>query len=388
MQAVILAAGKGERLRPLTDDKPKSLLPICNKPLIDYLIEKLRNIGIDEIAVVVAYQKEKIIEHLKEKNVKIIEQKEINGTASALYCSKNFVKDKFLAIYGDLFFEDNLENFVKNNETTVGVVEVEDVSRFGKVEVKNGKLIGIKEKSESGKGLINAGIYIFYPDIFDAIEKTEISSRNEYELTTSIMLLKNEVKVEKINGYWSDIGYPWEYLDVNLYTLKKIGFSVGENTEIWENATIRKPVVIGNNCEIKNCVLDNCIIGNNCTIGEFSVVKRSVIMNNSNAPHFNYVADSIIGENVNLGAGTKIANLRFDEKNVEVNIKNVGVDSKKRKFGAIIGNNVKIGINVSIYPGRKIGSNSWIDAEALIREDIPNNSYFKLIQNKEIILKK
>jgi bifunctional UDP-N-acetylglucosamine pyrophosphorylase/glucosamine-1-phosphate N-acetyltransferase len=100
------------------------------------------------------------------------------------------------------------------------------------------------------------------------------------------------------------------------------------------------------------------------------VVKRSVIMSSSNAPHLNYVADSVISEGCNLGAGTKIANLRFDDSNVRVTIKGKRIDSGRRKLGAFIGYNVKTGINVSIYPGVKIGSDSWIEAGVLVRRDI------------------
>jgi len=96
-------------------------------------------------------------------------------------------------------------------------------------------------------------------------------------------------------------------------------------------------------------------------------------MNNSRVPHLNYVADSIIAENVNLGAGTIIANLRFDERNIKFTINKKRVDSGKRKFGAIIGYNVKTAINVSIYPGVKIGSDSWI-AKSIVKRDVPRGS--------------
>lgn len=129
----------------------------------------------------------------------------------------------------------------------------------------------------------------------------------------------------------------------------------------------RRPAVIGNDCEIKNCVIESGVIGNECVVGEFSVVKRSVIMDKSNIPHLNYVADSVIAENCNLGAGTKIANLRFDNANVKVTIKGKRVDSGRRKLGAIIGYNVKTGINVSIYPGVKMAATAGSTLELLLR---------------------
>ena len=98
-------------------------------------------------------------------------------------------------------------------------------------------------------------------------------------------------------------------------------------------------------------------------------------MNNSNAPHFNYVAESIIGENVSLGAGTKIANLRLDENPVKVTIKGEKVSSGGRKLGAIIGHNVKTGINISIYPSVKIGSDSWIESEILVKRDVKEKRF-------------
>jgi len=375
MKALILAAGKGERLQPLTDYKPKAMLPVCNKPLIDYQIEMLRKHGIDEIAVVIGHLEKALKEHL---NVKFYRDTSISGTASAVYAAKDFIDDEFILLYGDVFFDGSINELTKT-PNSMAVVQVEDVSRYGEVIFRDGKLVNIKEKSGSGSGFVNAGIYHFDPTILDFIEKTEESNRGEFELTDSIMMLNRseKVRVVPVNGYWNDIGYPWDYIDANMYMLNKIGFSAGENTEIWSNATIRKPVVIGSDCKIKNCVIEKSIVGDGCVIGEFSIVKRSIVMNKSKVPHLNYVADSVIAEGCNLGAGTKIANLRFDDANVKVTIKGKRIDSGRRKLGAFIGYNVKTGINVSIYPGVKIGSDSWIEAEVLVKKDVEKTSFIR-----------
>jgi bifunctional UDP-N-acetylglucosamine pyrophosphorylase/glucosamine-1-phosphate N-acetyltransferase len=246
------------------------------------------------------------------------------------------------------------------------------------VEFKDGRLC-IREKSGAGEGFVNAGIYRFDQSILDFIEKTEKSERGEYELTDSITMLNSVkgVSVVPLNGYWNDIGYPWDYLEVNAYVLDKVKYSIGENTDIWSSATIKKPVIIGENCKIKNCVIERSVVGNGCTVGEFSVLKRSVVMDKTNVPHLNYVADSVIAEGCNLGAGTKIANLRFDNADVKVTIKGKRISSGRRKLGAFIGYNVKTGINVSIYPGVKIGSDSWIEAEVLVKRDVERGSFVR-----------
>ena len=375
MKALILAAGKGERLQPLTDYKPKAMLPVCNKPLIDYQIEMLRKHGIDEVAVVIGHLEKALKEHL---NVKFYRDASISGTASAVYAAKDFIDDEFVLLYGDVFFDGSINELIKT-PNSMAVVQVEDVSRYGEVIFRDGKLVNIKEKSGSGSGFVNAGIYHFDPTILDFIEKTEESNRGEFELTDSIMMLNRseKVRVVPVNGYWNDIGYPWDYIDANMYMLNKIGFSAGENTEIWSNAMIRKPVVIGSGCKIKNCVIEKSVVGDGCVIGEFSIVKRSIVMNKSKVPHLNYVADSVIAEGCNLGAGTKIANLRFDDANVKVTIKGKRIDSGRRKLGAFIGYNVKTGINVSIYPGVKIGSDSWIEAEVSVKKDVEKGSFVR-----------
>jgi bifunctional UDP-N-acetylglucosamine pyrophosphorylase/glucosamine-1-phosphate N-acetyltransferase len=370
MKAIILAAGKGERLQPLTDYKPKAMLPVCNKPIIDYQIEMLRQYGIDEIAVVVGYLEKTMRDHLKDE-VKFYRDDKIQGTASAVHAARNFIDDEFILLYGDLFYDGSIDEVVKT-PNSMAIVWNEDVSRYGEVIFQEGRLVSIREKSGSNSGFVNAGIYHFDVNLPDFIEKTEKSERGEFELTDSIMMLNSvkNVKVIPLDGYWNDIGYPWDYLDVNMYMLNRIGFSVGENTEIWSNATIRKPAVIGDDCEIKNCVVEKSVVGDDCVVGEFSVVKRSVIMNESNVPHLNYVADSVVAEGCNLGAGAKIANLRFDNENVKVTIKGKRIDSGRRKLGAFIGYNVKIGINVSIYPGVKIGSDTWIDPDTSVKRDV------------------
>jgi bifunctional UDP-N-acetylglucosamine pyrophosphorylase/glucosamine-1-phosphate N-acetyltransferase len=144
---------------------------------------------------------------------------------------------------------------------------------------------------------------------------------------------------------------------------------IGKNSQIGPNCFIRPATSIGDGCHVGNAV----------------EVKNSIIMDGSNAPHLNYVGDSIIGENTNLGAGTITANLRHDRGNVRVEVKGRLEDSGRHKLGAIIGHNVKVGINVSIYPGRKIGSNSFIGPGAIVDRNVPQGHIVTVKQEKTVM---
>jgi bifunctional UDP-N-acetylglucosamine pyrophosphorylase/glucosamine-1-phosphate N-acetyltransferase len=115
-------------------------------------------------------------------------------------------------------------------------------------------------------------------------------------------------------------------------------------------------------------------LGKNVRIGNGVEIKNSIILDDSTIGHLSYVGDSIIGKNCNFGAGTKVANLRFDNKKISMNIKGKKIQSNSRKLGVIMGDNVKTGINVSIMPGISIGENSWIGAHTLVNKDIPSNN--------------
>ncbi|MBN2127514.1 MAG: hypothetical protein JW703_03940 [Candidatus Diapherotrites archaeon] len=191
----------------------------------------------------------------------------------------------------------------------------------------------------------------------------------------------NELK-EKMNS--CDEFAFWDYLNKSEELIKELTEEI--NGEIEENVVIKGKLFLGKNSLIKagTRIEGNVFIGENCVIGPnaflrsgvilagnnhigLSEVKNSIILNNSNIPHFNYVGDSVIGENVNLGAGTKIANLRFDNENVMVSLNGKKTDSKRRKLGALIGNNVKTGINSMINCGAIIKKNSFIEPGKLFK---------------------
>lgn len=214
MQAVILAAGEGTRLRPYTNLTPKPLFTIGGKPIITHIIDKLNNLGISnsDIFVVVSYMKEEIIGYLRRfhNGVKFVEQNfNRKGTLVALESVRNIINaEDILVVYGDLFFEDSLKEIIYK-DYAIGVTEVEDVSKFGKIEVEGNYLKEIKEKSESGKGYIFAGILKFKKDFFQVFDKVKPNEKSgEYYLTDAILLQNNKTRfyVYKLNGFWFDIG--------------------------------------------------------------------------------------------------------------------------------------------------------------------------------------
>ncbi|RLF75789.1 glucose-1-phosphate thymidylyltransferase [Thermococci archaeon] len=417
MKGVILAAGKGERLKPLTDDRPKVMLKVANKAIIDYVLENLYPF-VDEFIIIVRYQKEKLMEYLgdeyKGKPVTYVEQVEGEGTAKAIYSAIEYIEDKeFLAVNGDIYFERDgikglLQAFRKSNaDAALLVKEFKDLSHFGMIKVEGDFVEEVKEKPGAVSGYANLGAYLFKPEVFKFIENTSQSQRGEYEITDTINLMIKEgkkVTYAVYKGYWNDIGRPWNLLELNEYILKnhlrhsikgivEEGATILPPVEIGEGTVVRSgvyiigPVKIGKNSKIgPNCFIrPYTSIGDKCHIGNAVEIKNSIIMDHSNTPHLNYVGDSIIGENSNLGAGTITANLRHDNKNIKVEIKGKLEDSGRRKLGAIIGHNVKTGINVTIYPGRKIGSSSFIGPGVIVDNNVPSSTLIIAKQEKEII---
>ncbi|WP_297499424.1 bifunctional sugar-1-phosphate nucleotidylyltransferase/acetyltransferase [Thermococcus sp.] len=415
MKGVILAAGRGERLRPLTDDRPKVVLKVANRPIIEYVMENLYPF-VDEFVIVVRYRKDWVVNALGDefrgKPITYVEQLSGEGTAKAIESSAGSVDEDFIAVNGDIYFEagairELISAFRREDaDASILVKHFDDLSHFGRVEVEGNRVKGIVEKPGGVPGYANLGIYAFKSEVFDFIGKTPLSERGEFEITDTINLMVEAgltVIAVPYDGYWNDIGRPWNLLELNEYLLKnklrhgirgtiEEGATIIPPVEIGENTVVRSgtyiigPVKIGKNSRIgPNCFIrPYTSIGNNCHIGNAVEVKNSIIMDNSNAPHLNYVGDSIIGENTNLGAGTITANLRHDKGNVKVEIKGKLEDSGRYKLGAIIGHNVKIGINVSIYPGRKIGSGSFVGPAVVVDKNIPPNSLVVLKQEKEV----
>lgn len=420
MKAIILSAGEGTRMRPLTLTKPKTMLPVAGKPIIQYNIEALRDSGVTDILLIVNYKESIVKDYFKDGEdfrVKISykTQKELLGTANAIEYGKDFVDDTFVVLNGDIILDSDLIKNILNEylnhkvDTLMVLKEVENPSHFGVVETENNFVKNIVEKpnlKEAPSKLVNTGVYIFNKSIFDKIAKTTKSQRGEYEITDSLTMQISEGQI--VRGFetdkeWIDIGRPWELIEINEILLEEIKTNIkgkvengayihgdvflGEGSVIRSGVYIEGSVYIGKNCDIgpNSYIRGNSYFGDNVKVGNAVEIKNSIIMENTNVNHLSYVGDSVIGSNCNIAAGTNIANLRFDNGNVKIKIKDEEIDTGRRKLGAILGDYVKTGINSSFSPGVKVGFNSSIGPDVLLNKDVESNKIVLVEQKHKII---
>jgi UDP-N-acetylglucosamine diphosphorylase/glucosamine-1-phosphate N-acetyltransferase len=398
MKCVILAAGEGKRMHPLTYTRPKVMLPIAGKPILEWNLRNARAAGIKDFVFVVSYKSEMVREYFgngKQWNIKItyVNQGKPMGTAHAIGIAEPFVDDH-IVLCGDTIFGVSDIRHIARKGTKIGLAKVESALEYGIVKLKGKQVVKIYEKAEQPfTNTINAGIYHFNERIFEYIRKTEKSPRGEYEITDSINMLVQQEPMEAVFlKEWRDVVYPWHLLDANEERLKKMktkiqgiveknvtikgSVSVGNGTIVCSGSYIEGPVMIGKNSKIgPHCYIrPYTTIGNNCHIGNACEVKNSIVMDHSNVPHLNYVGDSVIGEHCNLGAGTKIANLRIDKNNVKVMLNGKKIDTKRKKLGAIIGDNVQTGINATINIGSIIGNGAFIGPGGFVQGAITSQT--------------
>jgi len=400
MKAVILAAGEGKRMHPLTYTRPKVMLPIANKPIVEHLLLELKKAGIEDFTFIVGYHGETIREHFGngarwDIRIEYVTQRRQLGTAHALKLVEGFIEDRFVLANGDVLVRaEDIEKILAKDSITLSLIEAKDTSDLGVVEIVGDKIEGIYEKvANPPSNLVNAGVYMMTEEIFSAIDKTRESPRGEYELTDSLQMMLSEghaISGVKID-HWLDVSYPWDLLEANESLMARIEpqnlgaieenvvmkgpVSIGKGTVVRANSYLVGPVAIGENCEVgPNCYIrSSTAIGDNCHVGSAVEVKNSIIMQDSKIPHHNYIGDSIIGEGCNFGAGTKIANLRLDKKDIAVG----NIDTKRRKLGAIVGDSVQTGINANINVGSLIGDHTCIGPGAVASGVVlPNSRIF------------
>lgn len=397
MKAVIMAAGSGTRMWPLTETRPKCLLPIAGKPIVYHQIKELSAAGIDEFIFVVREKKEQIAGYVSSLQQQfgfrlfLVEQGPENGTAAALKAAEGKIEDgKFVIIGGDLLFDSSIiKRIIGAHESgiTVALKRVERPEKYGIVDVVDGRVSYIEEKPKKPRtNLANLSIYCADKSVFSAIREIRPSERGEYELTDVLV----GAKAVEVDGYWRDVGYPWDLIDANREMLTRMEPKAGNI----HNSTIKGKVVMEEGAMVINSYIEGDVyigrntiigpnayirgptaIGDNCTIGESVTVKESVIFDEVDAKHLTYIGDSVIGRNVNFGAGTQLANFRFDETNINVMTEKGWVNSGRRKLGAVIGDNVKFGVLSSVMPGKLIGPNCWIHSGVVINRNVQGGMY-------------
>lgn len=410
MKAVVLAAGKGVRLWPLTETRPKPLLPIANKPVLQHTLEGLRDAGIRQVVIVINYMGETIRQKLGDGSslkceIEYVKQRTPRGTADAVGVAQSALQteDRFVVVYGDDYYDQKgLKDFVakaqENEGVTMATAKVDDSSQFGAIEARNGLIMSINEKPlRREAGLVNSGLYLMTSSVFSSIKRTGRSKRGEFELTDSMRMLISrgeDVHSEMLErGQWLGISYPWDLLVANQLAVmaEKTRTIIGkvedgahvqgpvvveQGSVVKAGSRIEGPVHIGKNCEIgpNAYVRPFSSLGDDVKVGAACEVKNTIVMANAKIPHLSYVGDSILGEGCSLGAGTITANLRFDEAPVKSRIRRAFVDSGRRKLGAILGDEVKTGINVSVFPGVKIGTKAWLGPGAIVEKDVASGT--------------
>jgi UDP-N-acetylglucosamine diphosphorylase/glucosamine-1-phosphate N-acetyltransferase len=399
MECVILAAGEGKRMRPLTATRPKVMIPLANRPMADHLVCAARNAGITEFVFVVGYREQEVRDYFGDGSdlgvsIRYVIQRHQKGTGDALRAAEDQLSDPFLLLNGDMVVSSqDIAGIIRKKAPCIGIFSSDHPEDYGVVTVEGNRVIGLEEKADRPKSsLINGGAYLFSNDIFTALASVETSPRGEYELTDALASMIRDRNLAAYQlSFWLDVGYPWDLLDANAAMLTGITpaldgkieegvhlagmVAIEKGTVVKSGTYIEGPCIIGKDCMIgpHAYIRGATAIGDRCHIGHSTEIKNSVIMKETRIPHFNYIGDTVVGSGCNFGAGTKVANLRHDHRPVVIR----GINTRREKIGAIIGDNVRIGINCSINVGSVIGSGAsiaphslvegWIDEETTVR---------------------
>ncbi len=380
-QAVILAAGASTRTHPLTIQRPKPLLPLLNKPILQHTLEQLDGL-VDEAILVVGFEHRQIErffgDGLGRLRIRYCLQKEQRGTGHALQQARPLIGGSFLLLNGDdLLHRHDLERLAEHDYAILCSL-VSDPRPYGVLDVHvQGYVTRIVEKPDFwlGRPLVNTGAYHFQPQVFQALDDLSQSVRGEYELVDVIRRLPGDGRCVAVETerYWLPIGYPWKLLEANLYLLERTDLSIPD----LPGASVTPPVVIGRDTTIEaGCIIGpGTTIGAHCKIAAGSRLVNCLVMDHAQIGPDCYLEETIVGERAVLGAGVR-ALIRPDAGGrVHSAVKGKLQDTGRETLGAVIGDGTQIGAGCTLNPGVKIWPNCSLPAGSHRRRDLDTTGF-------------
>ena len=375
MQTVLLAAGEGTRMRPLTHSTPKPMLPVGERPLCAHTARAAVAAGTDELVVVVGYEADDVRAYFGDEfegvPVSYAVQGEQLGTAHAVLQAREHLDGAFVVLNGDDLYDPGaIDALFDADGPAIGAYRVDDPTSYGVLSLDGDRVTAIVEKpSDPPSDRVNVGAYRFPAAARDWLD-VEVSERGEYEITDVVARVVNEVGMTAVPvERWLGVGRPWELLEANEWKLGDLerrvdgdvspdadlrgavvveaGATVEPGVVIEGPALVRAGADVGPNAYVRGATY----VGEGCHVGSNVEVKNSVLMPGATVPHLSYVGDSLLGPDVNLGAGTQVANLRHDDAAVEQTVKGERVSTGRRKYGVVVGDGAKTGVNTSLAPG-------------------------------------
>lgn len=335
MKAIVLAGGVGKRLKPLTERRPKPLLPIAGRPCIDYVIKSLVEAGFREIVVTTCYMSDHLIKRIgsgKKYDASIVYsfEDEPAGTAGAVKMVSDFMDGTFVVASGDVLADVDIKALYRYHKrkgatATMALTEVENPSEFGIVGLdRNSRIVKFKEKPKSDEvfsNLINAGIYILEPKVLDFIPEKKMFDFSK-DVFPRILKKKLPLYGKKIKGLWMDIGQPHDLLNANLEivdrrarapklegVVTKGKIMMGKNVIIEKGVTIQGPCYLGNDVYIsKETLLENSCLYNNVHVDAGAVIQSSILLEQSKVGWRSEIRDSAISRNCSIEHNCRIMN--------------------------------------------------------------------------------
>lgn len=402
VKCVVLAAGEGKRMRPLTATRPKVMLPVAGKPILEHVIANARDAGFKEFVLVTHYKADVVRKHVgdgKRLGVKVqyVDQGTAGGTGHAVAALRAKVKKPFALVYGDSYFsKEDLVRLREAEDLAVAAKRVDDARAYGLLKVTKKRLQAVEEKPRVEQaGWVNAGAYRLTPDMVRRCAELTASPRGEFELTDVLHSAARERSIQVIEAKsWRDAGRPWHLLSIQEELMAKQegarggtidqGAHVDDNVVVEKGARVRSGVVVegpsiiqararvGPNAYIR----PSTVVGAGCHVGHGVEIKNSILMQNAHVPHLSYVGDSVIGQGVNLGAGTQVANLKHSDRTVRVRDGDGQmVDTGRRKFGVVIGDGAKTGINSTLNVGSVLGFRARILPGRVVDGWVPDEAW-------------
>jgi UDP-N-acetylglucosamine diphosphorylase / glucose-1-phosphate thymidylyltransferase / UDP-N-acetylgalactosamine diphosphorylase / glucosamine-1-phosphate N-acetyltransferase / galactosamine-1-phosphate N-acetyltransferase len=394
MKAVILAAGKGSKLNPFSNTRPIPMISVAGKALLDNSLFQLKKAGINDVYIIVGHHKKMIQDFIAEKsdsgmNIHCLEQKNNGGIGDAVLTVKEKISpgEYFLLIYGDTLTDENIysktqQSFHSFKCPVASICLPPSNESFGNVflnaQMKINKIVE-KPKGNNFGNYVLSGIFVLPESFFGLLEK----NKRSMEKALKALVKEGELMASMWENEWLDIVYPWEILKANRIILDSWSESsiakaaimesnvtmqgvvnIEEDVVIKAGAVLEGPCSIGKGSYIGNnsLIRSYTSLGNNCSIGYGVELKNCVVLDKSGIGRLSFVGDSVIGENVDIGAGCMTVNRNLGWEKVQIKNGKAVLPSGLKKLGAFIGDNVIIGAGNTIQPGTVISPGKTLSA--------------------------